>query len=102
VDDRAGRRQRRRQRVERGVGAHPQAGVGLAGRGEVLGDADVQLLRPCGEPHAAPPAQVLGLLELPQPEQPPVEAARLALAAGRRRHLYVVEPVDHASTPSGS
>ena len=65
-------------------------------------DADVQLLRAGREPDAAARAQLLGLLELAQPEQAAVEAARLALAAGRRGDLHVVEAVDHPNTPSGS
>ena len=55
-----------------------------------------------GEPDAAARPQRLGLLELAQPEQAAVEAARLALAAGRRGDLDVVEPFDHPNTPSGS
>ena len=90
-----------RQRVELRVGADPQAGVGLAGGREALVDADVQLRVADGEPHAAA-AQPLRLLELAQPEQAAVEAARLALAAGRRGDLDVVEPVDHERTSSGS
>ena len=64
-----------------------------AGR-EVRRDADVQLLAAGAEPHAAARAQAGGLLELREPEQVAVEAARLALAPGRRGQLHVVEPVD--------
>jgi hypothetical protein len=76
--------------------------VGLARGAEVLGDADVQLLRAGREPDAAAGAERLRLVELAQPEQAAVEPARLALAAGRRGHLHVIEAVDHPNTPSGS
>jgi hypothetical protein len=57
---------------------------------------------PGREPDAAARPQLLGLLELAEPQQAAVEAARLALAAGRRGDLHVVEAVDHMNTPSGS
>jgi hypothetical protein len=102
VDVGAGRHQRLGERVELRVGADAQAGVRLAGGLEVVGDADVQLLRAGLEPDAAAPAQRLRLLELRQPEHAAVEAARLALAAGRRGDLDVVDAVDHMNTRSGS
>ena len=102
MDVRAGRHQHLGQRVELRVGADAQAGMGLAGGREVLVDADVQLLRADREPDAAARSQLLGLLELAEPQQAAVEAARLALGAGRRGHLHVVEAVDHPNTPSGS
>jgi hypothetical protein len=58
----------------------------LARGHEVLLDADVQLL----EPDAAARAQRLGLLDLDEPEQLPVERPRGVLAAGRRRYLDVI------------
>ena len=76
--------------------------MGLGRGREVLGHADVQLLRAGREPDAAARPQLLGLLELAQPQQAAVEAARLALGAGRRGHLHMVEAVDHPNTPSGS
>ena len=66
----------------------------LGGGREVFRHADVQLLGSHLEPGAPATAQRLGLLDLRQPEQAPVEAARLGLAAGRRGDLHVVEGED--------
>src|SRR6185503_750947 len=68
----------------------------LRGR-EVLGDADVELLRAAREPDAAAGRERRGLRQLLQAEQAGEEAARLRLAAGRRRELHVVEAADHAA-----
>src|SRR4051794_14531280 len=66
----------------------------LASGLEVLGHADVQLLRPAREPDPAAAGERVRLGELLEPEQLAVEAPRLGLAAGRRSHLHVVEAVD--------
>jgi hypothetical protein len=50
----------------------------------------VQLAAAEREPRAAARTQGLGLLELLEPEQPPEEAARLVLAAGRSCDLDMV------------
>jgi hypothetical protein len=66
--------------------------VGLAGGGEVVLDADVQLLLPELEPDAAALPQRLGLLDLREADQLPEEATRLRLAARWGGDLDVVEP----------
>jgi hypothetical protein len=65
--------------------------MGLSRRGERLLDADVKLAAaPEREPRAAARAERLRLLELFQADELAEEAARLGLAAGRRRELDVV------------
>jgi hypothetical protein len=66
----------------------------LAGGGERLLDADMQLLRPDPEPAAAARPQRIGLRQLLETEQLPVERACGPLAAGGRRNLHVVDADD--------
>ena len=94
-----------------GVGAHRHAGgaqgrhqrrqvadderrVGLAGRTEVLLDAEMHRHRPVAEPAAAPRRQRIGLGHADQAEQRRVEGFGLSLPAGRHGQLHVVEPDD--------
>ena len=76
----------------------------LAGRAEVVLDAQVQL-EPAGpEPHAAPAGEVRGLRHLGHPEDVAVEPAQHVLGAARRGELDVVQPhqarlVGHAAPP---
>lgn len=67
--------------------------MSLAGRCEVRIDPYVELLATPRqrEPYAATGLQRIGLLDLRQAEQLPVEAARLRLATGRRGELDVVD-----------
>jgi len=71
-----------------------EARVGLAGRGERLLDADVQLLTAGPEPAAAPGGERLGLRELLEPEEAAVERPRLGFAVPRRGDLDMVDPED--------
>src|SRR4051794_16946678 len=71
-----------------------EGGVGLARGGELLLDADVELLRPRAEPGPAAAGEALRLRQLLEPEQLAEEAPRLVLAARRRRELDVVQAED--------
>ena len=73
-----------------------EGGVCLARRDEALLDADVELLGTDSEPDASARPQRLRLRQFLEPEQLAEEAARLGLAAGRRSHLDVVDPVEHS------
>ena len=64
----------------------------LAGRGERLLHADVQLLAAEREPDAAARPQYLWLLELGQAKQVAVEQPGARLATLWRGNLHVVEP----------
>jgi hypothetical protein len=69
----------------------PEPRMRLVCRCEGLFHANVKLAASAErEPHSAPRARRLGLLELLQPQQPAEETARLGLAAGRRGELDVV------------
>ena len=68
--------------------------MGLAGRAEVLLDAEVHRHRARAEPAAAPRRQRLGLGQPHQPEEARVEGLRLRLAARGHGQLHVVEPDD--------
>ncbi len=71
-----------------------EARMRLAGRGERLLDAHVQLLAAGLEPAAASGRERLGLREFLEPEQAVVERPRLGLAAPRGRDLDMVDPED--------
>ena len=62
---------------------------------ELLGNADVELVRSGAEPDATAGGEERWLLELVQPQEPPVEAPRVVLAPRRRCDLDVVEADDH-------
>jgi hypothetical protein len=68
--------------------------MGLARSRKLAIDADVQLLIADLEPHSAPSAQRLRLLELVQAQERSVEAAGFRLAPGRAGDLHVVEAKD--------
>jgi hypothetical protein len=88
-----GRLQPRGQRLQRRPVFRIQGRMCLRGRGERLGHAHVQLLAADPEPAAAARRQAGRLVHLGQLQQPAVEAAGGRLAAGRRRHLHVVDAV---------
>ena len=69
----------------------PQGRMGLQRRRELLGHADVELMRAAGEPRPAPGSEWFWLLELGQPEYLAVEAPGVGLTAGRRGDLDVIE-----------
>lgn len=80
----------RRELVEL-LGGHPERGMRLAGRGERLLDAYVELVAAAErEPGASSGAQRLRLLELLQAEQVAEEAPCLGLAARQCRELDVI------------
>ena len=79
---------------QRGEIVDDQARVRLAGRGERLLHAHVQLLRARAEPAASARSERLRLRQLLQTQQPAVEGARLGLAAGRGRDLHMVDAGD--------
>src|SRR5215472_1641276 len=68
-----------------------EGGVRLPGRREGLFDAYMELAAAEREPDASARAQWLGLLEFLKTKEAAEEAARLVLAAGRRRQLHVIE-----------
>ncbi|GGV80788.1 hypothetical protein GCM10010228_52940 [Streptomyces massasporeus] len=81
-----------------GVGVdarHPQSGVGLARRPEVLLDPQVQLHRPGPEPAPAPPGELGRFRYLGHAEDADVVRPQPLLAAGRGGELDVVEGGDH-------
>src|SRR5262245_42370162 len=63
--------------------------VRLPRRGERLLDAEVEFLRSSAEPHPASRPDRLGLRDLLETEQSPVERARLVLDSPRHGHLHV-------------
>ena len=63
----------------------------LPSRCERLLNADVELMVTDSEPDTTSPLQARGLLQLVQPEQPPIEGSGLRLASLWCRELYVVE-----------
>jgi hypothetical protein len=66
--------------------------VGLAGGGEAVLDADVELMVGADrEPDPAAGSERLGLGDLAQAQQLAVEAARLRLAPGRGGDLHVID-----------
>ena len=73
-------------------GAHREGGMRLARRCEARLHADVELLCPHAEPDAASRLERRWLADLLEAQHAAVEASRLALAAGRRGELYVVDP----------
>lgn len=79
---------------EIGEALDDEARVRLARRRELVLDPNVQLLRTGAEPAAAARCQRLGLRQLLEPEQLPVERARLRLAPRRRGDLHVVDADD--------
>ena len=79
---------------------HDEAGMSFARRRERLLDTDVQLLPTHTEPAAAPPGELGRLHDLVEPEEVAVERPRVALAAGRRGDLDVVDPRN--GQPAGS
>jgi lipopolysaccharide/colanic/teichoic acid biosynthesis glycosyltransferase len=80
--------------AERAQVVDDEAGMGLAGGHERVLDPDVQLLGSGPEPAPTAGGKRGRLLDLLEPEQAAVEGAGRGLAAGRRRHLHVVDPRD--------
>ena len=100
VDGRPGGLDRVSEPVEPTGRRHGQSGVRLAGRGEALLDADVDLGRARAEPRAPTGAQPLRLVDLGHAEHAAVERAHGVLAARRTGHLDVVQPHLHATKVS--
>jgi len=76
--------------------AHEEGRVGFAGRGKLLLDADMQLVRAEGEPHAAILLEYLRLLYLREAEEATIESTRLLFSFGSAwgGDLYVVKASD--------
>lgn len=75
-------------------GCHAERRVGLARRRKRLLDTHMQLLIPAGKPHPATLTQRLGLLDLHQAEELPIEPPRLGLTASWSGYLHVIETHD--------